>query len=170
MRRAFQLLPAAVCLCVTLACANTGPALSRRVPEVAASMDQVRMEMIFADQVAAIEGPSGALRTIHDGVEVYLISDPEHDQMRLLSKVAAVDQLDPRVFNILLQANFYLTFDARYAVSDGVVFGVFVHPISTLTESELVSAFGQVVALSKNFGTTFSSDAIDLGISQGERR
>ena len=81
------------------------------------------------------------MRTIHEGVEVYLISDPENDQMRLLSRIAPIAQLDPRIFNILLQANFYLTLDARYAVSAGLVFGVYMHSISSLTRAELISAF-----------------------------
>ncbi len=151
-------------LASAIACANVGRPQVDSKTIASGPMDQARMELIFAEQVAAIEGPSGALRTIHDGVELYLISDPENDQMRLVSRIASVDQLDPRVFGILLQANFYLTFDARYALSEGIVFGVYVHPISSLTRAELISAFEQVVALEKNFGTTFSSGAIDLGI------
>jgi hypothetical protein len=157
-------------LVASLACATADAPTRRSIAPADGAMDQVRMEMVFSEQVAAIEGPSGALRTIHEGVEVYLISDPENDQMRLLSRIAPVAQLDPRIFNILLQANFYLTLDARYAVSDGTVFGVYMHSISSLTRAELISAFDQVVALAKNFGTTFSAGEIDLGMPEGGGR
>jgi hypothetical protein len=129
-----------------------------------APMTQARMEQIFGDQVDAIEGPSGAIRTIVDEVEIYLISDPTSDRMRLLAWVADVNRVDPRIVNVLLQANFYRTLDARYAVSEGIVFSAYLHPISTLSREELISGFDQVLALAKNFGTTYSSGKLDFGI------
>ena len=129
-----------------------------------APMTQARMEQIFGDQVDAIEGPSGAIRTIVDEVEIYLISDPTNDRMRLLAWVADVNRVDPRIVNVLLQANFYRTLDARYAVSEGIVFSAYLHPISTLSREELISGFDQVLALAKNFGTTYSSGKLDFGI------
>lgn len=133
-------------------------------------MDQARIEKLFSQQVDAIEGPSGALRTVEDGVEVYLLTDPANDRMQLIASVASADQVDPRVFNILLQANHFLTVDARYSVSNGVIYAVYLHPISSLTEDELVSGLEQVIALSKNFGTTFSSGKIELGLPRGGGR
>jgi hypothetical protein len=129
-----------------------------------APMTQARMEQIFGDQVDAIEGPSGAIRTIVDEVEIYLISDPTNDRMRLLARVADVNRVDPRIVNVLLQANFYRTLDARYAVSEGIVFSAYLHPLSTLSREELISGFDQVLALAKNFGTTYSSGKLDFGI------
>ena len=129
-----------------------------------APMTQARMEQIFGDQVDAIEGPSGAIRTIVDEVEIYLISDPTSDRMRLLAWVADVNRVDPRIVNVLLQANFYRTLDARYAVSEGIVFSAYLHPLSTLSREELISGFDQVLALAKNFGTTYSSGKLDFGI------
>ena len=129
-----------------------------------APMTQARMEQIFGNQVDAIEGPSGAIRTIVDEVEIYLISDPTSDRMRLLAWVADVNRVDPRIVNVLLQANFYRTLDARYAVSEGIVFSAYLHPISTLSREELISGFDQVLALAKNFGTTYSSGKLDFGI------
>ena len=40
-------------------------------------MTQGRMELLFADQVEAIMGPPGAIQTRIDGINVYLISDPQ---------------------------------------------------------------------------------------------
>ena len=135
-------------------------------PAAPVAMDQARLELVFSQQVDAIEGPSGAIRTIHEGVEIYLISDPENDRMRLLSRIADASQVDPRVFNILLQANFFLTLDARYAVSDGIIFAAYTHPMSSLTEEDLAAGVAQVIALAKNFGTTYSAMPLDFGVGQ----
>ena len=151
--------------CATFGSGGDAPSVPAPKP-----MDQARIEKVFSREVDAIEGPSGALRTVVDGVEVYLLTDPANDRMQLIASVAAADQVDPRVFNILLQANHFLTVDARYSVSNGVIYAVYLHPISSLTEDELVSGLEQVIALSNNFGTTFSSGKIELGLPRGGRR
>lgn len=119
-------------------------------------MTQGRMEVLFADQVEAIMGPPGAIQTRIDGINVYLISDPENDRMRLVTPISMVETVDPRVNEILLRANFYSTLDARYAISDGVIYATFLHPISSLSPELLSSALAQVLSLTKTFGSSFS--------------
>jgi hypothetical protein len=125
-------------------------------------MDQNRLERIFADEVDAIVGPSGALQTKVDGISVYCISDPAHDRMRIVAPIARVGGLDPRLHEVLLRANFHSTRDARYAISEDVVFAAFLHPISSLSPELIVSALEQVVALANNFGTTYSSSNLEF--------
>ena len=166
----------AAVLSTSAGCANFGSVFggsesgSAEAPMTQEPMTQARMEQIFGDQVDAIEGPPGAIRTIVDEVEIYLISDPTNDRMRLLARVADVNRVDPRIVNVLLQANFYRTLDARYAVSEGIVFSAYLHPISTLSRAELISGFDQVLALAKNFGTTYSSGKLDFGIPGADAR
>jgi hypothetical protein len=119
-------------------------------------MTQARMEILFADQVEAIMGPPGAIQTRIDGINVYLISDSENDRMRLVTPISMVETVDPRINEILLRANFYSTLDARYAISDGVIYGTFLHPISSLSPELLSSALAQVLSLTKTFGSSFS--------------
>lgn len=114
------------------------------------------MELLFAEQVEAIMGPPGAIQTRIDGINVYLISDPENDRMRLVTPISMVEAVDPRVNEILLRANFYSTLDARYAVSDGVIYATFLHPMSSLSPELLSSALAQVLSLTKTFGSSFS--------------
>ncbi len=119
-------------------------------------MTQAKMEILFADQVEAIMGPPGAIQTRIDGINVYLISDSENDRMRLVTPISMVETVDPRINEILLRANFYSTLDARYAISDGVIYGTFLHPISSLSPELLSSALAQVLSLTKTFGSSFS--------------
>jgi len=120
-------------------------------------MTQGRMELLFADRVDAIMGPPGAIQTRVDGINVYLISDPENDRMRIVAPISMAEGVDPRVNAILLSANFHSTLDARYAISDGVIYGTFLHPISSLSPELLESALAQVLSLAKTFGSSFSS-------------
>lgn len=134
------------------------------------SMTQARMELLFAENVDAIMGPPGAIQTRVDGISVYLISDPENDRMRIVAPIAMVADVNPRVSNLLLRANFHSTLDARYAVSDGVIYAAFLHPISSLSPDLLESALAQVLSLAKTFGSTFSSGKLHFGASRAIAR
>jgi hypothetical protein len=120
-------------------------------------MTQARMELLFAEEVDAIAGPPGAIQTRVDGINVYLISLEETDRMRIIAPIAVTQHLNRRVYEILLTANFDSTKEARYAISDGVVYAVFMHPISSLSPELLRSALQQVLSLVKTFGSTFSA-------------
>ncbi len=120
-------------------------------------MTMARMELVFASQVPAIAGPSGAIRTKIDGINIFLISDSTNDRMRMVAPIKVIDRIDLRLFGSLLEANFNDTLDTRYALSEGRIYGVFQHPISSLTPGHIRSALTQVVNMVKTFGTRNSS-------------
>ncbi len=122
-------------------------------------MEQARLEMLFADEVEAITGPPGAIETVVDGIKLYCISDSASDRMRFVAPIARASSLDPRIIPVLLQANFHTTLDARYALSEDVVFATFLHPLSSLTPELVRSGMSQVLSLVQTFGTTFSAGA-----------
>jgi len=123
-------------------------------------MTQARMELLFSDEVDAIVGPPGAIQTQIDGISIYLISQPTFDRMRIVAPIAMAQNLNRRVLEVLMEANFRSTMDGRYAISEGVIYAVFMHPISSLEPELLRSGLAQVVSLVKTFGTTFSSGDI----------
>ena len=104
----------------------------------------------------------------YEGVSMACISDATHDRMRLVAPIAKLDSLQAAHLEILLVANFHTTLDARYAVSEGVIYAAFLHPLSTLTREQLESAIRQVSALSRNFGSSYSSDELIFGVELGE--
>jgi hypothetical protein len=104
----------------------------------------------------------------YDDIKIACVSDATHDRMRLISPVANLDSLQPAHLEILLVANFHTTLDARYALSEGVIYAAFLHPMSTLTRAQLESAIRQVSALSRNFGSTYSSDELVYGAQPGQ--
>ena len=150
----------------SLGATSASPAVEEATAPVP-RMTLARMEQIFADQVDAITGPSGAIQTQVDGIPIYLISDEKHDRMRIIAPITRVTGLDPRVQGVLLRANFHSTLDARYAISDDVVFAAFLHPISSISPELIASGLTQVVTLVKTFGTSFTSGEL---VFPGPRR
>lgn len=163
-QRLFLMAMAPLVLLAFAGCAKL-PGFSSTDTVSAEPMTQARMETVFGDEVEAIVGTPGAIQTRVDGISVFLISDPGNDRMRLVAVIASATALDRREFGILLRANFDRTLDARYAVSDGVVYSVYQHQISSLSPELIRSAVAQVVSLAKTFGTAFSAGELGLDIS-----
>ncbi len=106
--------------------------------------------------------PNGATFTIDDTV-VTLVFDLNADRMRLFSQIVPSDGLSGPQLRRLMQANFDTALDARYAIAQGQVWSTFLHPLTSLTQEDFVSALAQTVTLVKTYGTTFTSGAMSFG-------
>lgn len=121
------------------------------------SMTQARLEALIAAQAQDVEGDPGAIRFRFDGVGLVCLSDPARDRMRIMAPVVKLSELTKEEVAGMLKANYYSALDARYATSSELVFAVYMHPLSSLTEAELRSALQQVARLVQTFGSTYSS-------------
>ncbi|MGD1953684.1 MAG: hypothetical protein ACFBZ9_00260 [Sphingomonadales bacterium] len=95
--------------------------------------------------------------------QVTLVSDVRADRMRVLTPIAPEGVATPELLTRLMQANFDTALDARYAIARDIIWGVFIHPLSTLSNDDYLSAVGQTVNVAESFGTTFSSGALSYG-------
>jgi hypothetical protein len=95
-------------------------------------------------------------------LELYVFVDEVEDRVRIMVPVAQADEADPVLMLVLLTANFELARDARYALRDGLVWCLFGHRLSWLSEPELHHAIRDVLALARNTGGTFSSDDLPV--------
>ena len=94
---------------------------------------------------------------------VYIVADPAAGRMRVMSPVAQTSALAPGMLERMLQANFDAALDARYAIAQNLVWSIFIHPLGSLTERDLLSGTAQTVTAAINFGTSYSSGATVYG-------
>ena len=90
--------------------------------------------------------------------EVTVVFDTRANRMRAMSVAADAAILDETILMHMARAGFSTLLDVRYAVADGRVWSVFLHPLDTLAERDLVSALDQVVEAARTFGAGYSSD------------
>ena len=95
--------------------------------------------------------------------QVYVVADPNADRMRIMSPIIPADNITPALYQRMMQANFDAALDARYAIARDLVWSVFIHPLGSLSERELLSGTAQTVTAAVNFGTSFSSGAMVYG-------
>lgn len=117
--------------------------------------------VLAIDPEAEFRGNSVEL-TIDD-VSILIITDTRADRMRAMAPIRSAEGLEPDQLLRLMQANFDSALDARYAVAQGQVWGVFIHPLSPLQKDQLLSGLVQTINLAKTFGTTYSGGAMVFG-------
>lgn len=128
--------------------APRGPMTQQRLHEiVAATGRDVRVE--------------GNVAAFYLGeVAMLCISDPNADRMRIFAAVKRVEEASAEEIFAAMQANFHSALDVRYAISQGMIFSAFLHPLSPLTQEQVVSAIRQVAAARETFGDSYSSGTL----------
>jgi len=128
------------------------------------SMTQESMEKIVRTDIntQVLEEDQGYVLFTYLNVKMALISDESHDRMRIVSPITKYSSLAPNIKDSLMHSNFHLALDARYAVSEDVLYACFIHPLSSLTQDDLKSALKQVCNLASSFGKTYSSGQLDF--------
>ena len=98
-----------------------------------------------------------------DGAELLCVSDANADRMRIISPIAELAEMDSEQLLLALAANFHSTLDVRYAISEGIVYSAFLHPLTPLSDEQAVSAIAQVARARNTFGNEYSSGEMFFG-------
>lgn len=117
----------------------------------------------WADEGDQAPGDARSLQFTYRGVAMLLVVDENADRMRIVAPIMQSTELGRDELAVLMQANFHTALDARYAITDGVVYSVYIHPLSPLREAQVRSAVEQVASLVATFGSTFSSTDVVFG-------
>jgi len=129
----------------------------------AAPMTLQRMGAI----VQALDGdaqlmPSGFQLTIDD-IPVLIVTDISANRMRAMVPIRRSEGLTAEDMQRVLQANFDTALDARYAIANGRLWAVFIHPFAELERDQFISGVAQTVNIAKTYGTLFSGGAVQFG-------
>lgn len=95
--------------------------------------------------------------------ELLIVTDASSDRMRILSPIRNASEVPEKELSRLMQANFDSALDARYAMAQGTLWSIYIHPLSPLEKDQLISGIGQVVNLVKTYGTLYSGGALQYG-------
>lgn len=88
------------------------------------------------------------------------IFDENANRMRIITPIVETKDLEEEQLLNMLVANFHSALDVKYALSDEVIWSVFIHPLKELAEHQVLDAIDQVYAASATFGTTYSSTSL----------
>ncbi|HBK72071.1 MAG TPA: hypothetical protein DDZ39_10535 [Flavobacteriaceae bacterium] len=124
------------------------------------SMTNDKLEKIIYVIADSLRGNTGNWQFMIKERMLVCVTDEKNNRMRIMSpiieqkKLAYVDMLK------LMEANFHTALDVKYAISDDLLWSVYIHPLKELTKEELLSAINQVYAAAITYGTSYSSTGL----------
>ena len=127
------------------------------------TMTNKKMELVLKSTVDSITGELGYWEMKYKGISLMVITDQRHNRMRIISPIAQVSEITDAQIKRAMEANFHTALDARYAISNGVLWSAYIHPLKELSKDQLKDAVGQVVLCALTFGTTYSSTNLSFG-------
>ncbi|WP_298550488.1 hypothetical protein [uncultured Algibacter sp.] len=123
-------------------------------------MNNEKLESIYATVSDSIQGSLGGWQFYIKNIPIMSITDENHNRMRIISPIANSNTIGEDLLKAALVANFHTALDVKYAVSDGVLWSVFIHPLKELSDDQVKDAVSQVYYANVNFGTTFASTSL----------
>jgi len=126
-------------------------------------MTNQRLDDLIRQSGQSVMGELGYWQFKISRRNILVITDTNHNRMRIMSPVALQTNLDPPMMTRLLEANFASALDAKYALRDGTLWSVFTHPLAELSEMQFMDCLAQVSNLASNFGGSFASSNLTFG-------
>jgi len=134
--------------------------------ETLAVMTPERLETVLQEEATDVRSQGNQWQFTLEGQSMLVLADDTRDRMRIVTPIVPTSELTSEQVASALVANFHTALDARYAVTDGALVSVFVHPLSSLQADDLRSALYQVARLAQNFGTTYSSEGLTFQLNR----
>ena len=128
-----------------------------------AQMGHDRIEELIARVDKNYEGEEGLWIFELEGVPIWVVADTEVNRMRIYAPITKADTIDQDKLLRLMQANFDSALDARYAISRGILWSTYIHPLYPLTDQQFLSGVGQTVNAVISYGDSYSSGMFNFG-------
>ena len=136
----------------------------------AQKMNNAKLGKIIKEQSAEVEGKAGYWQFKYKNTYLLLITDEKHNRMRLITPIIEEEKLPENYFKNALRANFHTALDVKYALADGMMWCVFIHPLKELSEEQVIDAMSQVYYGAMTFGTTYSSTDLVFPASKEKKK
>jgi len=125
-------------------------------------MNNQNLNSVIYTMSDTIDGREGHWRFVIHGVTFICITDELHNRMRVIAPVIEANKVSDEQLMRCMQAHFHTALDVKYAVSDELLWSVFIHPLKELTKEQFIDAVSQVYSCVRTFGQTYSSGALSF--------
>ncbi len=126
-------------------------------------MDNASLGTLLKELDPGVSGRAGNWVVTFKDTSAQILTDQRADRMRIMIPIADASDLEAEVLYRMLQANYESALDARYAIAQGLVWVAYIHPLSPLTETELVLALAQTYNAAETYGSSFSGGLFQFG-------
>ncbi len=124
---------------------------------MAQDMNSGLLNQLIAQVSDTVQANGNTLQFMYKERPLICIYDENANRMRIITPIIETKDLEEEQLLNMLVANFHSALDVKYALSDEIIWSVFIHPLKELSEHQVLDAIDQVYAASATFGATYSS-------------
>lgn len=126
----------------------------------AQDMTDKELVKIIANKAETLSGKAGNIQFTYKQRFMVLLSDSTYNRMRIITPIIEEEKLNPTFLHQALEANFFTALDVKYALSEEILWAIFVHPLKELSPEQVTDGIDQVFNAAETFGTTYSSTTV----------
>lgn len=120
-------------------------------------MTSENLRTLIEQRSDTIEQNGNSIRFALNNLALICIYDDNANRMRIISPIVERKNIDEEQLLNAMVANFHSALDVKYALSDEIIWAVFIHPLKELSAHQVLDAIDQVYKANITFGTTYSS-------------
>jgi len=120
-------------------------------------MQPLKLKELIIQVSDTLQNSGNTIQFLYKERMLICIYDENANRMRIISPIVEREQLNEDQLLNALVANYHSALDVKYALSDEIIWSVFIHPLKELSEHQVLDAIDQVWNAAKTFGTTYSS-------------
>ena len=120
-------------------------------------MNPKQLMEIIAHVADSSVSSGNSVRFVYKEIPQICIYDENANRMRIISPIIKREELEEEQLLNALVANFHTALDVKYALSDEIIWSVFIHPLKELSRHQVLDAIDQVYSANITFRSTYSS-------------
>ncbi|MGI9550467.1 MAG: hypothetical protein ACR2MT_04655 [Aurantibacter sp.] len=120
-------------------------------------MSAENLQSLIERSADTMEQNANSIRFAYKERLLICIYDENANRMRIISPIVEREDIGEEELLNAMVANFHSALDIKYALSDEIIWAVFIHPLKELSDHQVLDAIEQVYKASVTFGTTYSS-------------
>ncbi len=115
------------------------------------------MDKVLRQECDSVKGVLGYWEIKYKKFPMAVITDEKNNRMRIIMPIVYLKELDATYYARALEANFHSVLDAKYAISEDIMWAVYIHPLKELSTEQLKDGLSQVYFAAATFGGSYSS-------------
>jgi len=123
----------------------------------AQEMNPEKLLEIITKVSDTVQNNGNSMRFMYKDHFLMCVHDQKANRMRIISPIIEREKIGEEELLNALVANFHSALDVKYALSDEIIWSVFIHPLKELAEHQIEDAINQVYLAAATFGGSYSS-------------
>jgi hypothetical protein len=123
-------------------------------------MNSEKLSELISQVSDTIASNGNSIHFMYKERPLICVYDKNANRMRIISPIIETKDLEEEQLLNMLVANFHSALDVKYALSDEIIWSVFIHPLKELSDHQVLDAIDQVYTASSTFGSSYSSTTL----------